>query len=91
MSLEVGGGQWTDAVIETLDALQNQAGLAQLYVETLDALIRSTILNISGEEADDSAVLSRIRTLKLIRRDIIALAMPAGVDDTANDKLIISF
>lgn len=85
MRIEVAGAQITDAVVETLDTLQNQPELTQLYIETLDIVTRSVILDISGDETEDSATLSRLRALQMMRRDILSLAMPPDVDDPAND------
>jgi len=83
--IEIAGAQITDAVVETLDTLQNQPELTQLYIETLDVVTRSVILDISGDDTQDSATLSRLRALQMIRRDLLSLAMPPDVDDSAND------
>lgn len=85
MRIEIAGAQITDAVVETLDTLQNQPELTQLYIETLDVVTRSVILDISGDDAEDSATLSRLRALQMMRRDILSLAMPPDVDDPDND------
>lgn len=79
MRIEIAGAQITDAVVEVLDTLQNQQELTRLYLETLDAVTRSVILNISGDEAEDSATLSRLRALQMIRRDLLSLAMPPNI------------
>lgn len=68
-----------------LDTLQNQPGLTQLYIETLDVITRSVILNILGDDTEDSATLSRLRTLQMIRRSILSLAIPPDVDDPEDD------
>lgn len=85
MRIEIAGAQITDAVVETLDTLQNQPELTRLYIETLDVVTRSAILNISGDDTQDSATLSRLRALQMIRRDILSLTMPPDVDDPEND------
>lgn len=85
MRIEVGGAQITDAVVEVLDTLQNDTEMASVYLQTLDELTRSVILDISGIDADDSKTLNRLRTLQMIRRDIAALSMPPDADDPAND------
>lgn len=85
MRIEIAGAQITDAVVETLDTLQNQPELTRLYIETLDVVTRSVILDISGDDTQDSATLSRLRALQMIRRDILSLAMPPDVDDPEND------
>ena len=85
MRVEIAGAQITDAVVETLDTLQNQPELTQLYIETLDVVTRSVILDISGDDTQDSATLSRLRALQMIRRDILSLAMPPDVEGPEND------
>lgn len=85
MRIEIAGAQITDAVVETLDTLQNQPELTRVYIETLDSVTRSVILDLSGDDTEDSATLSRLRALQMIRRDFLSLAMPPDVDDPAND------
>ncbi len=86
MRLEVAGAQVTDAVVEVLDTLQNQTELTKMYLQTLDEVTRSVILDISGvDEEADTRTLSRLRALQMIRRDIITLSMPPDADDPAND------
>lgn len=86
MRIEIAGAQITDAVVEVLDTLQNNTELASVYLQTLDELTRSVILDISGDDEEaDSRTLSRLRALQMIRRDLITLSMPPDVDDPAND------
>ena len=85
MRVEIAGAQITDAVVETLDTLQSQPELTQLYIETLDVVTRSVILDISGDDTQDSATLSRLRALQMIRRDILSLAMPPDAEGPEND------
>lgn len=91
MRIEAAGAQITDAVVEVLDTLQNDKEVTDLYVKTLDDLTRIVILDIDGVDAEaDSETLNRLRALQMIRRDLLALAMPPDVDDEANDKPILS-
>ncbi len=86
MRIEIAGAQITDAVVEVLDSLQNQTELTTVYLQTLDELTRSVILDLSGsDEEADSRTLSRLRVLQMIRRDLLTLSMPPDVDDPAND------
>ena len=85
MRIEVGGAQVTDAVVEVLDTLQNQQELSKTYLRVLDEVTRTIILDISGDEEDDVAVMARLRTLQMIRRDLMTLSTPPDVDDPAND------
>lgn len=86
MRVEVAGANVTDAVVEVLDTLQNHQDITELYVDTLDELTRSVILDIdTADEEVDTRTLGRIRVLQMIRRDILALSSPPDVDDPAND------
>ena len=86
MRLEVAGAQITDAVVEVLDTLQNQTELTTIYLQTLDELTRSVILDLSGADEDaDARILSRLRALQMIRRDLVTLSTPPDVDDPSND------
>ena len=90
MRIEIAGAQITDSVVETLDTLQNQPELTQLYVDTIDRITRSVILDLSGDDMEDSATLSHLRTLQMIRRDLLSLAIPPDADDPANDTPTVS-
>lgn len=85
MRVEIGGAQVTDSVVEVLDTLQNQRELSTTYLRVLDEVTRTIILDISGDEDDDVAVMRRLRTLQMIRRDILTLSTPPDADDPAND------
>lgn len=86
MRIEVAGAQITDAVVDVLDTLQNNHDVAEIYLQTLDEVTRSVILDLSGsDEEADTRTLSRLRVLQMIRRDLITLSMPPDVDDPAND------
>ena len=86
MRIEIAGAQITDAVVEVLDTLQNQTDITKLYLETLDEVTRTVILDISGiDEAADKQTLNRLRVLQMIRRDITTLSMPPDADNPAND------
>ena len=84
MRIEVGGAQVTDSVVEVLDTLQNQQELSKTYLRVLDEVTRTIILDVTGDEEDDVAVMARLRTLQMIRRDILTLSTPPDVDDPAN-------
>ena len=51
MRIEIAGAQITDAVVDVLDTLQNQTDITKLYLETLDEVTRTVILDISGISA----------------------------------------
>lgn len=86
MRIEIAGAQITDAVVDVLDTLQNNHDVAEIYLQTLDEVTRSVILDLSGsDEEADTRTLSRLRVLQMIRRDLITLSMPPDVDDPAND------
>ena len=86
MRIEVAGAQITDSVVEVLDTLQNEPEVAKAYVEAIDEVTRAAILDISGDDdAADSKVMSRLRALQMIRRDLTTLASPPDVDLPEND------
>lgn len=91
MRIEIAGAQITDAVVEVLDTLQNQRDLTNIYISTLDELTRLVILDISGDEDQDSPTLARLRALQMIRRDLLTLSTPPDADDPANDIPTASF
>lgn len=86
MRIEVAGAQITDAVVDVLDTLQNDRDVISMYVRTIDELTRSTILDITAtDDESDTAAMSKLRVLQMIRRDLTTLATPPDVDDPAND------
>ena len=85
MRIEVAGAQITDSVVEVLDTLQNEPEVAKAYVEAIDEVTRAAILNISGDDEADTKVMSRLRALQMIRRDLMTLAAPPDVDLPEND------
>jgi hypothetical protein len=85
MRIEVAGAQITDAVVDVLDTLQNDRDVVDMYVRTLDELTRSVILDITADDESDTAAMSKLRVLQMIRRDLTTLAAPPDVDDPAND------
>lgn len=87
MRIVVAGAEITDAVVDTLDSLQNDPDIARQYTNTLDELTRAVILDLDGDDAEaDSATLSRLRVLQMIHRDIGILSAPPDADRPENDK-----
>ena len=92
MRIEAAGAQITDAVIEVLDTLQNQPELRDAYIETIDEVSRSVILDLTASDTEsDARTLSRLRALQMIRRDILTLATPPDVDKPENDTPAAQF
>ena len=85
MRIEVAGAQITDSVVEVLDTLQNEPEIIKAYVEAIDEVTRAAILDISGDDEADTKVMSRLRALQMIRRDLTTLASPQDVDLPEND------
>lgn len=86
MRIEVAGAQITTAVVEVLDTLQNQSEIARAYIDTIDELTRMAILDITAADDErDTATMSRLRALQMIRSDITILATPPDVDLPEND------
>lgn len=92
MRIEVAGAQITDSVAEVLDSWQNDGGMADIFIDALDTLTRSVILDLSGsDEERDAVTLSRLRALQLMRRDILTLSRPADADLPENDTPTAQF
>ncbi len=85
MRIEVAGAQITDSVVDVLDTLQNEPDVTKAYIETIDEVTRAAILDISGDDEADTKVMSRLRALQMIRRDLTTLASPPDVDLPEND------
>ena len=86
MRIEIAGAQITDAVVEVLDTLQNQPELTKVYLQTLDEVTRTVILDLTAtDEESDNLTLSRLRALQMIRRDLLTLATPPDADAPVND------
>lgn len=86
MRLEVGGAQITESMVEVLETLQSQPEVAKVYLQTLDEVTRSVILDISSlDDESDVRTLSRLRALQMIRRDIVTFAMSPEIDAPEND------
>lgn len=92
MRIEIAGAQVTDAVVEVLDSLQNQPEIIKVYIGVLDEVTRAVILDISGtDEEADTATLSRLRALQMIRRDLLTISEPPDADLPGNDTPTASF
>lgn len=72
-------------MVDVLDTLQNDRDIVDMYVRTLDELTRCVILDITADDESDTAAMSKLRVLQMIRRDLMTLATPPDVDDPAND------
>ena len=92
MRIEIAGAQITDAVVDVIETLQSSPEITKTYINTIDELTRTVILDLSAADDEaDAVTLSRVRVLQMIRRDIIALATPPDVDIPANDTPLASF
>lgn len=86
MRLEVGGAQITESMVEVLETLQTQQEVTRIYLQTLDEVTRSVILDISGlDDESDALTLSRLRALQMIRRDLVTLSISPEIDAPDND------
>ena len=85
MRMEIGGAQVTDSVVDVLDTLQNQPEIVKTYINVIDEITRASILDISGDEEDDVAIMARLRALQMMRRDIATLSSPPDLNDPLND------
>lgn len=91
MRIEIAGAQFTDTVVDVIETLQTQQDVANLYLDTIDEVTRMAILDISGDDEEDTEILGRLRALQMIRRDIVTLATPPDVDIPENDTPTASF
>lgn len=86
MRLEVGGAQITESMVEIIETLQTQPEVTRVYLQTLDEVTRSVILDTSGlNDESDIRTLSSLRALQMIRRDIITFAISPEIDAPEND------
>lgn len=79
MNMEFAGARITDDVVKTLATLQGNAAMTQVYLETIDEVTRTIILNIDGDDDENLVTLSQLSILQYIRRDILSLAEPIDV------------
>ena len=91
MRIEIAGAQITDAVIDVIETLQATPDIARMYTENIDALCRRLLLDFDGDDLNDADTLAQLRTLQMIRRDILTLASPPDTDLPQNDTPTASF
>ncbi|MDE6277254.1 MAG: hypothetical protein K2M06_04015 [Muribaculaceae bacterium] len=86
MKTKIGDATLTDAVVEVLETLQNQRDVTAIYLETIDELTRTLIVDLSDDSADaDIIVMSRLRALQMMRRDIVTLSTPPDMDQPTDE------
>ena len=86
MRIEIAGAQITNAVVDVLETLQTTPDITHMYTDNIDALCRRLLLDFDGADT-----LAQLRTLQMIRRDILTLASPPDADLPQNDTLTASF
>lgn len=79
MNMKVAGARITDDVVKTLATLQGNAAMTQVYLETIDEVTRTIILNIADDDDENLVTLSQLSILQYIRRDLLSLAEPIDV------------
>ena len=89
MRLEIGGVQITSATVDELAELQEDNGTADLFLRTLDTLIKRIPLaeDLFDSDAD---TLNALRALALMSQTIQRLASPPDADDPDNDVPTLS-
>ncbi len=86
MRMTVAGAEITDRVVEVIENLQTEPELLKEYTDTIDWLYRTVLLDIDlADSGTDTEMLSRLRVLQMIRRDLMTLASPPDVDLPEND------
>lgn len=91
MRIEIAGAQITNAVVDVLETLQTTPDITHMYTDNIDALCRRLLLDFDGDDINDADTLAQLRTLQMIRRDILTLASPPDADLPQNDTLTASF
>ncbi|MDE6526263.1 MAG: hypothetical protein K2L75_03330 [Muribaculaceae bacterium] len=92
MRIEVMGANVTTIVAEVLDTLQNDDYTYRTYMEAIDWAVSSILLADEPVDEDDPrGVLSHLRQLYMLQRDLTALARPADADLEENDTPTASF
>ncbi len=87
MRITVAGAEITDSVVEVIENLQTAPELIKEYTDTIDWLYRTVLLDIDlADSGTDTEMLSRLRVLQMIRRDLVTLASPPDVDLPENDS-----
>lgn len=91
MRIEIAGAQITDAVVDVIETLQTTPDVVRMYTDNIDALCRRLLLNFDGDDLNDADTLAQLRTLQMVRRDILTLSFPPDVDLPQNDTSTASF
>ena len=91
MRIEIAGAQITDAVVDVIETMQTTLDVARMYTDNIDALCRRLLLDYDGDDINDADTLAQLRTLQMIRRDILTIASPPDVDLPQNDTSTASF
>ena len=91
MRIEIAGAQITDSVVDVLETLQTTPDVARMYTDNIDALCRRLLLDFDGNDLNDAETLAQLRTLQMVRRDILTLAFPPDDDLPQNDTPTASF
>ena len=71
--------------------LADHADVARMYTDNIDALCRRLLLDFDGDDLNDADTLAQLRTLQMVRRDILTLAFPPDDDLPKNDTPTASF
>ena len=79
MNMVFAGARITDDVVKTLATLQGNAAMTQVYLDTIDEVTRTIILNIADDDDENLVTLSQLSILQYIRRDLLSLAEPIDV------------
>ena len=80
MTTEVAGALITDEIAKVIETLQCDQFTLKHYIETIDDITR-TVIEHCDSISESSHAIERLKTLQLIRRDFLTLAVPIEPDD----------
>lgn len=82
--IEINGIVLTGKVMEVIFQLQNNTGMKEMYIDVIDEVTRSLILNVRPDNIPDNVNFARIKALTMLRCDIETL-FKARDDGNGND------
>ena len=72
--VEINGVVLTEKALEIIFQLQNNTGMKEMYLDMIDEITRTMILNIEPDDIPENVNFARIRALTMLRCDIEELS-----------------
>ena len=79
--IEMNGVVLTDKTVEIIYQLQNKTGIKELYLDVIDEVTRSLILEVGHDDVPDNVNFARIKALTMLRCDIETLSKTREDED----------